>query len=78
MSRGTAKVLDMSETGVRLRTLNPLEPGLQVWLKLPMLATLELRIVWVDGFDCGCAFANRLYPAVFERIANQVSPRGWC
>ncbi len=68
MSRSSADVLDLSASGARIRTIDPLVAGTRIWLKLPMVEPLESTVVWVDRFEAGCAFTSPLHPAVFQVV----------
>lgn len=70
MLRAAAEVVDLSRTGCRLRTLDPLRVGHEVWIRLPMLEALPARVVWTRGFESGCAFVRPLHPAVFEIVSR--------
>lgn len=62
------KILDLSTSGFRASTHLELMIGTEVWLKLPGLETLPARVVWMDGYLMGCAFARPLHPAVLDNI----------
>lgn len=67
-TRFRAMVVDVSMTGVRLRTLNPLRQGQTFWVKLPMIEPRMIIVKWVDGFVSGCAFQEALAPYVLEHV----------
>ncbi len=71
--RLSAEVLDISATGVRLRMLSPSRVGQTFWLTLPMIAAIEVHVVWVEGFVAGCAFAQPLAPYILEGILSAAS-----
>ena len=71
--RLSAEVVDISLTGTRLRTLNPLRLGQTFWLTLPKIAAIEMRVVWVEGFLCGCTFTNALAPYVLKLVVDACS-----
>lgn len=68
--RLSAEVIDISATGTRLRTLNPLRLGQTFWLTLPKIAAIEMRVVWVDGFLSGCTFTKALAPYVLQVVVD--------
>ena len=69
MSRCVVDVADISATGIRLRTADPLREGEHVWITLPSLQPLEVRVVWFRNWEAGCEFVNPLHPAVADTIA---------
>lgn len=70
ITRETVEVLDISESGARIRTLSPLREGSVIWLRLPQLEAIQANIVWTRQFESGCEFVRALHPAVFETIAR--------
>lgn len=68
LTRGSAEVVDLSLTGVKILTLNPLEVGTRFWIKLPMLEALEVRVAWYRHFEAGCEFVHPLHPAVAQVV----------
>ena len=62
-------VVDLSATGLRIKTANSLEVGQIVWITLPSLQPLEVRIIWFRDWEAGCEFVNPLHPAVADAIA---------
>lgn len=68
--RLSAEVVDISVTGTRLRTLNPLRMGQTFWLTLPRIAAIEMKVVWVEGFLSGCTFTNALAPYVLQVVVD--------
>ena len=70
LRRGAVEVTDLSLTGVKIKTLDPLEPGTSLWLKLPMLEALELRVAWYRHFEAGCEFVRPLHPAVASVVTK--------
>jgi hypothetical protein len=65
------KVIDLSMSGFRCETSFTLRPGNRVWLTIPGLSGLEATVAWRDGFRYGCAFVQRLHPAVLLHIDRQ-------
>ena len=64
----TGHVLDVSTTGLRLETLNPLSPGKVLWVSLPGLTSQAVQVKWVRDRVAGCHFAVPLHPAVLKRL----------
>jgi hypothetical protein len=67
------EMLDLSTHGFRARTHLLLEPGADIWLKLPGLEALHARVAWMEGTELGCAFAQPLHPAVLEMVVRRPS-----
>ncbi|HEX9933246.1 MAG TPA: PilZ domain-containing protein [Allosphingosinicella sp.] len=67
-SLAEAEVVNLSVTGFAAETDAVVEPGAQVWLKLPGLEPTNCRCVWVDGNKAGFAFANPLHQATLDMI----------
>jgi hypothetical protein len=63
------EVVDLSATGLRIKTADQLQVGDVVWITLPSLAPLEVRIVWFRDWEAGCEFVNPLHPAVADAVA---------
>lgn len=55
----TVSIIDVSSTGARLRSNLPLEPGQDIWLKIPPNDVFG-RVRWVDADLCGIAFDEPL------------------
>ena len=55
----TVSIVDVSSTGARLRTRMPLQPGQEVWLKIPPNDVFG-RVRWVAEDLCGIAFDEPL------------------
>ena len=72
MRRSSVDVVNISRTGAKLSTLDPMQPGSTFWIKLPGLETLEMSVVWVKGFEAGCRFLQPLHPAIFRVVAQAV------
>lgn len=68
-----AEVVDISASGVRLRTLNPFRVGHTFWVKLPMIESKEVTVAWVNGFVSGCSFMQPLAPCVLETVFEAVA-----
>src|SRR3546814_15439787 len=59
----TVEMLDLSTHGFRVRTHFLLEPGADIWLKLPWLDSLHARAASAAGAELGCAFVPPHHPA---------------
>lgn len=70
-STETVKLHDLSSRGFRTDWPHKLEPGAQVWLKLPGLEALSAKVAWELDFMIGCKFDVALHPAVFAKIVNR-------
>ncbi|MFC4296414.1 PilZ domain-containing protein [Novosphingobium tardum] len=69
-SRMRVQVVDLSATGVRLRTYDRLPVGKRFWIKLAGLEAQECEVIWECDFDSGCRFLRPLDAAVFREIVN--------
>jgi len=67
----TVQILDLSTHGFRIDTHLSLEPGNQVWLRLPGLEATPAHVAWVEGHCAGCAFDRPLHPAVLSMIVTR-------
>ena len=63
-----ALVADVSVSGLRLQTLNPLRLGQSFWVKLGNIEAREITVLWVDGLNAGCSFTNPLAEYVLEQV----------
>ena len=66
--REEAQLLDLSITGVRLRTFSRPGVGQRIWIRLPLLEAIEAIVVWKRDNEAGCEFAVPLHPAVFDVV----------
>lgn len=69
----TVQVLDLSIHGFRATTHLVLEPGTDLWLKLPGLESLHGRVAWMRGHLLGAEFVRPLHPAVLDMIVRNAS-----
>jgi len=69
----TIQMLDLSVNGFRAATHLQLEPGADIWLKLPGLESLQCRVVWMRGHLLGGEFVRPLHPAVLDMIVRNAS-----
>ncbi|HWW64619.1 MAG TPA: PilZ domain-containing protein [Sphingomonadaceae bacterium] len=67
----TVTILDLSTHGFRAETAAMLQPGAQVWLRLPGLEASLATIAWTDDIQIGAEFVRPLHPAVADRIVAQ-------
>src|SRR3546814_20646095 len=58
----TVELLDLSKHGLRVRTHLLLEPGADLWLKLPVLEDIHAAVTLADGADSACALAHPPHP----------------
>ena len=65
------EILDLSTDGFRASTHLALEPGTDVWLRLPGLEPYQAQVAWAKGQYVGCAFARPLHPAVLDMIVGR-------
>lgn len=63
-------ILDLSTHGFRASTHLDLQPGADVWLKLPGLEALHARVAWSNAHYVGCAFEKPLHPAVLQMMVR--------
>ena len=71
----TVQIMDLSVDGFRVATHLQLEPGTDVWLRLPGLEASHARVVWSENQYVGCAFVRPLHPAVLEMIVAKARAR---
>lgn len=69
----TIQVVDLSTHGFRAATHLELEPGTEVWLRLPGLESCHATVAWSKGHLIGCAFERPLHPAVLEMIVRKAA-----
>ena len=67
----TVEVMDLSTDGFRVLSHLDLQPGTDVWLRLPGLEPFHAEVAWTDGLHAGCKFAKALHPAVLQMIASK-------
>lgn len=65
------RVLDLSTEGFRIEAFVILEAGTDIWLRLPGLEPRHATVMWVEGYEAGCAFKQPLHSAVVETIAGR-------
>lgn len=66
----SVQIEDLSTNGFRVATHLQLEPGGDVWLRLPGLEPCHARVVWNRGHHLGCEFVRPLHPAVLDMIVK--------
>lgn len=69
----SVEVLDLSTHGFRASTHLELEPGTDVWLRLPGLESCHAVVAWRRGNLIGCQFERPLHPAVLEMIVRKAT-----
>jgi hypothetical protein len=65
-----AEVVNLSVDGFMAETDLKLEPGANVWLKLPGLEPQNSRCAWAEEGKAGFQFATPLHPATVEMLAE--------
>ena len=63
-----AATADLTPYGARLSGAGPFEPNSEMWLRLPGLESLTVRVIWSHGPTTGIAFDQPLHTAVFARF----------
>jgi hypothetical protein len=66
----TVQIMDLSTHGFRAATHLELEPGADVWLKMPGLESMHARVAWMRGHLMGCEFVRPLHPAVLDMVVR--------
>jgi hypothetical protein len=69
----SVQVADLSVSGFRVASHLELQPGTDVWLRLPGLEPCHARAVWSRGHHIGCEFIRPLHPAVLQMIVRKAS-----
>ncbi len=69
----TVQIADLSTNGFRVATHLQLEPGTDVWLRLPGLEPCHARAVWCREHHVGCEFVRPLHPAVLQMVVRNAS-----
>ena len=69
----SVQVADLSTNGFRVATHLELQPGTDVWLRLPGLEPCHARAVWCRGHHVGCEFVRPLHPAVLQMIVRNMT-----
>ena len=59
---------DLTPFGARLSGAGPFAHDSEVWLRLPGLESLTVRVIWSHGPTTGVAFVQPLHSAVFARF----------
>ena len=65
-----AEVLNLSTDGFMAESNLKIEPGANVWLKLPGLEPQNSRCAWSEDGKAGFQFATPLHPATVEMLAE--------
>ena len=66
------QIVDLSVSGFRASTHLDLQPGTDVWLRLPGLEAYQAKVAWTKGQYVGCAFERPLHPAVLDMIVRRI------
>ena len=61
-------LLDISAGGFKADVPEPLEIGVEVWLKMPGWEVRRSRVVWTEGKEVGCEFEYPLHPRELEQM----------
>ncbi len=64
-------VTDISLAGFSCDAVTGSHVGTRCWLSLPNTSGLQAEIIWNDGSNVGCAFANLLHPAVLDALLER-------
>ena len=67
------EVLDLSETGFRLRSGATVERGACLLIRLPGSEPVRARVVWCGDGMIGCAFLEQLHTATLDLIIGRKS-----
>lgn len=65
-----AEVMNLSTDGFMAESELKLEPGANVWLKLPGLEPQNSRCAWIEDGKAGFQFATPLHPLTVEMLAE--------
>lgn len=68
-----ATIQDLSETGLRIETSGGLTVGEAVLVELPLIGTVEARVVWKRQSTLGCEFVSPVSRAVVSAALLQGS-----
>ncbi len=63
-------IVDLSLGGFAAKAVTGMRAGALCWLSIGSCKGLQAEVVWNDGTNIGCAFADLLNPAVFDSIVN--------
>jgi hypothetical protein len=61
-------VTDLSRSGCRVLTDDPLTPESVVWIKVGGHGPFMARVVWYDGVAAGCEFSGKLHPDLVQEL----------
>ena len=65
------EVLDLSETGFRLKSGASVERGACLLIRLPGTEPVRARVVWCGDGQIGCAFLEQLHTATVDLIVGR-------
>lgn len=74
--RQMVEVIDLSQSGFRMRSDAFLLPERAIFLTLPHYNPLKARIAWNSDNMYGCEFVQRLHEAIFEHILGRYPQLG--
>jgi hypothetical protein len=69
--RQQVDVVDLSQSGFRMRTGSFIAPDRIIFLTLPGYNPLEARIAWHESEYYGCEIVQRLHAAVYDDIVRR-------
>lgn len=64
----TARLIDLTSFGAQLDGVLVVQPDAQLWVRLPGLGSLAVRIAWCRDGQAGVEFETPLHPAVAARF----------
>ena len=71
--RWRVNILDFSPEGCRVHLPIRVVADDTVWISLPGLEAIQGSVAWVKEWEAGIAFANPLYPSVYEMVRERMS-----
>jgi hypothetical protein len=69
--RQQVDVVDLSQSGFRMRTGSFIPHDKVIFLTLPGYNPLEARIAWHEREQYGCEFVQRLHEAIYDDILGK-------
>ncbi|WP_010216178.1 PilZ domain-containing protein [Sphingomonas sp. PAMC 26621] len=67
-ARSLCRISDLSTSGARLKTFEPLVPNSVVMVRLPNQPPRRARVVWADEYTAGCAFETPIEQALLDAL----------
>jgi hypothetical protein len=71
-ARYPVDLLDLSAHGCCISPPVRVEPGENVWLRIPGMATIYAKVAWAEQWKVGLTFDTPFHPAVFENVARKL------